>query len=75
MYVRVGAVHTVFGHLKDSKSGVPLFNAAAWKKADNVLDEILLGLYSDPPGVQFYTIFLNENGTQMTYKYCMPKLD
>jgi hypothetical protein len=33
----------------------PLFNDAAWAKADNVLSEILAGLAADPPGVNFYT--------------------
>ena len=40
LYIRVRGVYTVYGHLKDSASGKPLFNAAAWKKANNVLTEI-----------------------------------
>jgi hypothetical protein len=32
----------------------PLFNEAAWLKADGVLSEILDGLYSDPPDENFY---------------------
>ena len=64
-------MYAVFGHLKDSKSKKRLFNEKAWKKADNVLNEILLGLYSDPPGFNFYTIRFQENGKQMRNKYDM----
>ena len=39
------------GHLVDSKTGKPLFNAAAWKRADNVLNGILNLLLDD--GVTF----------------------
>ena len=75
LFVRVRAVYAVFGHLKDSVTGRPLFNDAAWKRADNVLNEILLGLYSDPPSEKFYTIRLRENGTEMTNKYGMVMYD
>ena len=48
---------------------------AAWKRTDNVLSEILLGLYSDPPGELFYTIHLRGNRTEMTNKYDMVMYD
>ena len=63
------------GHLKDSKTGKPLFNVAAWKRADNTLSEILLGFYSDPPNEQFYTICFRGNGTEMTNTYDMVLYD
>ena len=34
----------------------------AWKKAKNLLIEIAAGLYSDPPGVEFYCQRLNRRG-------------
>lgn len=53
---RVFAVLSKFGPLKDAKTGEPLFNDEAWKIAENVLENIRRGLYSDPPGVQLYYI-------------------
>ncbi|KAF8994149.1 hypothetical protein BDZ89DRAFT_1150212 [Hymenopellis radicata] len=50
-------VHDVFhtwGSLKDAKTGAPLFNAAAWQKAKNILELIRNGYVSDPPGVPLY---------------------
>ena len=38
----------------DAKTKVPLFNKAAWKKANKALKEILAGNASDPCGVGFY---------------------
>jgi len=55
LYWRVRAVFVSFGYMVDSKSSRPLFNAEAWKKANNLLKEILQGYYSDPPGFNFYT--------------------
>ena len=68
-------VYVSFGHLEDSKTGKPLFNAAAWKRADNVLAEILMGLYSDPPNETLYTVRLKENGLVMKNKYSMVMYD
>ncbi|KAG7358280.1 hypothetical protein IV203_014867 [Nitzschia inconspicua] len=51
-----------FGKRVDSKTKQPLFNKEAWKKAKNLLDEILEGFYSDPPGFDFYTFELDKNG-------------
>ena len=59
----------------DSKTKKPLFNAAAWKKADNVLKEILAGLYSDPPGVQWYTKRMKRDGSVMRNKYGMEMIE
>ena len=55
LYWRVRAVYEVFGPAVDSDTGKPLFNDAAWAKADNVLKEIVSGHASDPPGFVFYT--------------------
>ncbi len=54
LYRRVRAVYAVYGQMLDSKTGTPLFNKANWKKAKNVLSEILEGHASDPPGISFY---------------------
>lgn len=76
MYWRVRAVFALFGNMIDSKTNKPLFNKAAWKKANRVLEDILLGLYSDPPGVAMYTkklrpegrgVQLNQYGMEMIY--------
>jgi hypothetical protein len=40
----------------------PLFHNTAWKKANNLLKEILDGFYSDIPGVSYYRFKLNDNG-------------
>lgn len=61
MYPRVRAVYALFGNKRSSK-GVPLFTAANWNKAKNVLAEILAGHASDPPGVSFYTQQINSKG-------------
>ena len=66
-YWRARKVFETFGPIVDSATGKPLFNAAAWKKADNVLAEILAGYASDPPGVDFYSYRMDARGE--------PKLD
>ncbi|KAF7324049.1 3'-5' exonuclease domain-containing protein [Mycena kentingensis (nom. inval.)] len=45
----------LFGALKDAKTGLPLFNSAAWKMAKNILELFANGHVSDIPGVQLYT--------------------
>jgi hypothetical protein len=75
LYWRVRAVFAVFGNKVDSKTGKPLFNARAWKKANNVLKEILLGYYSDPPGFSFYTNRLDKKGEPMVDKFGIAILD
>ena len=75
LYFRVRAVYVLFGNMQDSKTKKPLFNSKAWKCANNVLNEILAGYYSDPPGVQWYTKRLKKNGVVATNKYGMDLLD
>ncbi|KAJ1633187.1 hypothetical protein T492DRAFT_904426 [Pavlovales sp. CCMP2436] len=53
LYWRVRAVYAVYGP-KCDENGKPLFNDAAWGKADNVFRKILAGLASDPPGFLIY---------------------
>ena len=69
LYWRVRSVFVLFGAKVDSKSKMPLFNLRAWKKANNVLNEILKGFYSDPPGISFYTNRLDRRGEPMVDQY------
>lgn len=55
LYWRVRAVYVMYGKMNDSKTQKPLFNSNAWKKANNVLKDILQGYYSDPPHLKFYS--------------------
>ena len=71
LYWRVRAVYATYGPIVDSKSKAPLFNARAWSKANNLLKEILEGYYSDPPGIELYSVRLREDGTIMRNKYGM----
>jgi hypothetical protein len=49
LYWRMRAVFAFYGKIIDPETKRPLFNKAAWAKANNLLKDILLGLYSDPP--------------------------
>eukprot|EP00804_Cyclotella_cryptica_P030502 CCRYP_008559-RA/>CCRYP_008559-RA protein AED:0.95 eAED:0.95 QI:0/0/0/0.33/1/1/3/0/557 len=69
LYWRVRAVFALFGNIIDSETKQPLFNKTAWKKANNLLAEILNGYYSDPPDVEFYTKRIGFNGEVMKNKY------
>ncbi|PBK90587.1 hypothetical protein ARMGADRAFT_1032577 [Armillaria gallica] len=56
LYPLIEAVFQTYGPLKDSKTGLPLFNSAAWAVAKNILELVHKGYLSDPPGVQLYVI-------------------
>mmetsp|Transcript_29129 Transcript_29129/g.49666 ORF Transcript_29129/g.49666 Transcript_29129/m.49666 type:complete len:1097 (+) Transcript_29129:786-4076(+) len=75
LYFRVRAVFALFGNMVDSKSKKPLFNKRAFASANNLLEEIRRGYYSDPPGVQWYTKRLKKDGTVAVNKYGMALLD
>ncbi|SJL13797.1 uncharacterized protein ARMOST_17245 [Armillaria ostoyae] len=63
---RVREVFQKFGPLLDATTGQPLFNNAAWDKAKNILENIRLGYYSDPPGVTLYrSDGYDSNGLQL----------
>ncbi|KAJ7462855.1 hypothetical protein FB451DRAFT_989406, partial [Mycena latifolia] len=76
LYPLVAAVFETFGHLKDAKSGLPLFNASAWAVAKNVLELVQKGFLSDPPGIPLYyalgvdkdglTLWRNARGSNWT---------
>lgn len=75
LYWRVRAVFAMYGSIIDSKTNKPLFNAAAWKKANRVLKEILLGYYSDPPGMEMYTKKLKPDESVKRNKYGMEVIE
>ena len=74
-YRRVRAVFALYGSQVDAKSGRALFNDAAWKKANNVLAEVLEGLAANPPGVQFYYQSLDAKGEPAFDEHRIPLLD
>ena len=49
LYLRVWAVFQLYGQIKDSVTGKPLFNAKAWRNANEILCEIRKGYYSNYP--------------------------
>ena len=69
LYWRVRAVFALYGRMIDSKTKTPLFTKTAWKKANNVLKDILAGYYSDPPDLNFYTKKLGKNGEIVSNQY------
>ncbi|KAF7293600.1 3'-5' exonuclease domain-containing protein [Mycena indigotica] len=54
LYPLVHRVFMLYGPLKDAKTGLPLFNSAAWKIAKNILELVRNGHVSDVPGVALY---------------------
>ena len=54
LYDLVANIFKVYGPLKDSITGQPLFSPAAWKSARNILKTIQAGYLSDPPGIPLY---------------------
>jgi hypothetical protein len=56
LVARVHIVLQTYGPLKDATTGLPLFNDASWDKARCVVENIRMGFYSDPPGINLYTI-------------------
>ncbi|EIW52507.1 uncharacterized protein TRAVEDRAFT_24023 [Trametes versicolor FP-101664 SS1] len=67
---RVTAVIKTYGALKDSVTGQPLFNQRAWDISANILENVRMGYYSDPPGLQlFYQIGQDKYGLTL-YRCC-----
>ncbi len=70
LYWRVRAVFVTFGNRKDAKTDSPLFrNKKMWNRAKNILVEIKNGYYSDPPGTEFYSHIIKDDGSIKTDKY------
>ena len=75
LYWRVRAVFALYGPMKDSVTGKPMFNAKAWKKANGILREIRKGYYSDPPGMGMYKKILCKDGTVKRNKYGLDMIE
>lgn len=75
LYWRVRAVYTMYGMMIDSQTKKPLFGPRAWKKANNVLKDILDGYYSDPPDLVYYTKKLGTNGDVVMNQFGMEVLE
>ncbi|KAG6821234.1 hypothetical protein H0H93_002344 [Arthromyces matolae] len=72
LYPLVHDVFMTWGPLKDAKTGLPLFNAAAWKTAKNILELIRNGHVSDPPNVPLYFIIgLDKNAGGLPIYRCI----
>ena len=52
----VANVFRIYGPLKDSVTGAPLFTADNWRITKNILDLIYHGFLSDPPEIPLYTV-------------------
>jgi hypothetical protein len=67
---RVSAVLYSYGPLRDSTSGLPLFNSRAWDITKNVLENIRRGYYSDPPNISLYYPRAKDKYGLQRYKCC-----
>lgn len=54
LYPLVAKLFKTYGPLKDAQSGLPLFNAEAWKTAQSILKMIKNGFISDPPNISLH---------------------
>ena len=72
LYWRVRSVFATYGNKTDSATKKSLFNERAWKKANNVLKEILIGYASDPPGISLYVHQIDRDGKPRKNKYGLP---
>ncbi|KAG6825492.1 hypothetical protein H0H92_003568 [Tricholoma furcatifolium] len=64
-------VFNTLGPLKDAKSGLPLFNSAAWAVTKNILLLISRGHLSDPPNIPlFYQVGIDKKTGLPLYR-CM----
>jgi hypothetical protein len=54
LHQRVFEVFQTFGPMKDAITSQPLFSSAAYAQAELMLENISLGHYSDPPGINLY---------------------
>ena len=60
LYFRIRAVFEVFGPQVDSKTKKTLFNDNAYTKAKEVLNDIVQGYASDPPGFNPYSYQMDD---------------
>ncbi len=70
LYNVVAKVFSTYGPLRDAQTHLPLFNAAAWKTAKNILSLIRAGYISDPPGIPLYTCLGTSSTTGLPIYRC-----
>ena len=63
----IHAVIQMYGPLKDAITSAPLFNDESWDKAKDVVENIQMGFYSDPPGINLYMIQLQDKHRLFVY--------
>jgi hypothetical protein len=61
LYWRVRAVFAFYGNRICTHTSKPLFNKTSWKKANNLLEEILQGYASDVSGESYYRLRLESH--------------
>jgi hypothetical protein len=57
-----------YGPLLDATTHQPLFNKLSWEKAKNILENIRMGYYSDPPGIVLYISMGKDSDDLNLYK-------
>jgi hypothetical protein len=62
LYWQIRGVFVIYGPVIDPELKRPLFNKKAWVRANYLLKEVILGVYSDPPGMQLYHPKLTSKG-------------
>mmetsp|Transcript_21287 Transcript_21287/g.32153 ORF Transcript_21287/g.32153 Transcript_21287/m.32153 type:complete len:343 (+) Transcript_21287:103-1131(+) len=75
LYWRVRACISLYGKMICPNSGKPLFNDEAWKKARNLLKEIIEGYYSDIPGETYYRFLIDEKGRPVMKSWGFQKIE
>ncbi|THH17937.1 hypothetical protein EUX98_g9038 [Antrodiella citrinella] len=68
LFQRVLEVVKTYGPLKDASTGQPVFNDSCWKKAENVLENIRMGFYSDPLQIPLYQVNRKDKDGLPIYK-------
>jgi hypothetical protein len=74
LYWRVHAVFAFYGNRICTHTGKPQFNETSWKKANNVLEEILQGYAYDVPGESYYRLRFDESGEVIRNRLGIPMI-
>ncbi|KAG2212586.1 hypothetical protein INT47_000562 [Mucor saturninus] len=64
----VDNLFNVYGHIKCTVTGFPLFDRHGWKQAKAVLEAIRKGHVSDPPGISFYYLVKRDSRGLPVYR-------
>ncbi|KAF8576166.1 hypothetical protein K439DRAFT_1623052 [Ramaria rubella] len=71
LYPMVAKMFHTYGPLQDAKTGLPLFNTAAWHVAKNILSIVQLGYVSDYPGIALYSIGVDGTANGLPIYHCV----